>query len=159
MRLHLTLALITIVALAITLRSEKGHRLTFAQVNALAQKSAAAKYEPLPDVLPLQLKKLTPQQDAGIFSKESARLWKKKGLPFQVDFYPQLNSNPQPHIAPAIYYSDRKGSHLLPYSPAFFNFLNVTVNPPTPLVFNPPLPANLGYAGFYVRYPGHGNQE
>ena len=153
MRLHLTLALITVLALVITLRAEKGHRFAFAQVEQMAQQRAAAKYVPRPDVLPPQLKKLTPQQDAGIFSKETARLWRKKGLPFQIDFYPQLNSNPSPHIAPEINYVDSKGSHSLPYSPTFFNFLNVTVNPPTPLVFNPPLPANLGYAGFYVRYP------
>lgn len=156
MRLHLTLALITILALVITLRAEKRHRFTFAQVQEMAQKRAAAKYVPLPDVLPPQLKKLTPQQEAGIFWKDTARLWRRKGLPFQVDFYHQLASNPSPHIAPEINYVDRKGSQHLPYSPTFFNYLNLTVNPPVPLIFDPPLPPNLGYAGFYVRYPGMG---
>ncbi len=156
MRLHLTLALITVLALLITLRSEKKHHFAFAQVEELAQKRAAAKYIPLPDLLPPQLKKLTPQQDAGIFWKDTARLWRKKGLPFQIDFYPQLNSNPTPHIAPQINTVDRKGSHQLPYSPTFFNFLDVSVNPPAPLVFNPPLPRDLGYAGFYIRYPDMG---
>jgi glucans biosynthesis protein len=156
MRLHLTLALITIIALVISLRAEKGRRFTFADADAMAQKLAAAKYVAKPEVLPPQLKKLTPQQDAGIFSKETARLWRKKGLPFQIDFYPQLNSNPMPHIAPKFNYSDRKGTQVLPYSPNFFNFLNVAVNPPVPLVFTPPLPDNLGYAGFYVRYPDMG---
>jgi glucans biosynthesis protein len=156
MRLHLTLAIITILALVITLRSEKKHHFGFQQVDEMARTRAAQKYVVPPDVLPAQLKKLTPVQDAGIFSKETARLWRKKGLPFQIDFYPQLNSNPQPHVAPYINYVDRKGSHLLPYSPTFFNFLNVSVNPPLPLVFNPPLPPNLGYAGFYVRYPDMG---
>ncbi len=51
---------------------------------------------------------------------------------------------------------DRKGSHLLPYSAALFNFLDVSKNPAVPLVFNPSLPSNLGYAGFYVRYPDMG---
>ena len=156
MRLHLTLALITIVALVITLRSEKGHRFTFAQVDEMAQKSAAAKYVPMPDVLPPQLKALNPQQDAGIFWKDTYRLWRKKGLPFQVDFYHQLASNPSPHIAPEINTVDEKGSHLLAYSPTFFNFLNLSVKPPSPLTFNPPLPGNLGYAGFYIRYPDIG---
>ncbi len=156
MRLHLTLALITIVALVLSLRAEKGHRFTFAQVDAMAQKLAGAKYVPLPDVLPPQLKKFTPQQDAGIFSKETARLWRKKGLPFQIDFYPQLNSNPKPHIAPEFNYVDKKGSNRLLYSPTFFNFLDLSVKPPVPLVFTPPLPTDLGYAGFYVRYPDMG---
>jgi len=113
MRLHLTLAIITIIALVITLRSEKGHRFTFAQVDEMAQKRAAAKYVPMPDALPPQLKKLTQQQDGGIFWKDTYRLWRKKGLPFQVDFYHQLNSNPSPHIAPQINTVDAKGSHPL----------------------------------------------
>jgi glucans biosynthesis protein len=156
MRLHLTLALITIIALVITLHAEKKHRFTFAQVEQMAERRAVAKYVPLPDVLPPQLKKLTPQQDAGIFWKDTYRLWRKQGLPFQVDFYHQLNSNPLPHIAPEINTVDRKGSHPWLYSPRFFNFLDLTVKPPVPLNFNPPLPANSGYAGFYVRYPDMG---
>jgi glucans biosynthesis protein len=154
MRLHLTMALITVLALVITLRANLHHPFTFAHVQQLAEQRAHTKFVPMPDVLPPQLKKLTPDQDRGIFSKETARLWRKKGLPFQVDFYPQLASNPLPHIAPAMNYIDRKGSHELPYSPTFFNFIDLLAKPPGPLVFNPPLPANLGYAGFYVRYPG-----
>jgi len=156
MRLHLTLALITVLALVLTLRSEKLHRFTFAQVDEMARKKAAAKYVPMPDVLTPQLKKLTPQQDAGIFWKDKYRLWRKKGLPFQVDFYHQLASNPAPHIAPQINTVDAKGSHPLAYSPSFFYFLDFTVKPPAPLEFNPPLPSNLGYAGFYIRYPNMG---
>jgi glucans biosynthesis protein len=156
MRLHLTFALITALALVITLHAGAGHPFAFAQVEEMAKKRAAEKYVALPDVLPPPLKKLTPQQDAGIFWKDTYRLWRKKGLPFQVDFYPQLNSNPQPHVAPQINTVDRKGPHRLAYSPTFFNFLNVTTNPPTPLVFSPPLPSDLGYAGFYVRYPAMG---
>ncbi len=149
MRLHLTLGLITILALVLTLRADKTqHHFAFAEVDQMAQARAAAKYVAPPDVLPPQLKKLTPDQDAGIFSKINARLWKKKGLPFQVDFYHQLNSNPQPHIAPEINTVDRKGSHPLPYSTTFFNFNN--------LHFDPPLPESSGYAGFYVRYPNMG---
>jgi glucans biosynthesis protein len=156
MRLHLVLALITAVALVLTLRAEKHHALTFPQIEQMAQKRAAGPYVPLPDVLPPQLQKLTPQQEAGIFSKETARLWRKQGLPFQIDFYHQLKSNPIPHIAPRFYSVDRKGSHDLPYSSAFFNYLDVSANPPRPLILTPPLPANLGYAGFYVRYPNMG---
>jgi glucans biosynthesis protein len=154
MRLHLTLALVTIVALVLTLGTERRHHFGFAQVEAMAEKRAAKPYVPPPDELPQPLQKLTPEQNAGIFSKETARLWRRKGLPFQIDFYHQLNGNPLPHISPNFFDVDAKGAHLLPYSTAFFNFLNVTVNPPQPLVFNPPLPGNLGYAGFYVRYPG-----
>jgi glucans biosynthesis protein len=153
MRLHLTLALITVIALVVTLRAAKQHHFAFAEVEQMAHKRAALAYVPLPDVLPPQLKKLTPQQDAGIFWKDTYRLWRKKGLPFQIDFYHQLNSNPTPHVAPAINTVDRKGSHPLAYSPTFFNFLDLTAKPPVPLVFNPPLPSTLGYAGFYVRYP------
>ena len=159
MRLHLTLALITVLALVITLRSEKLHQFTFAQVDEMAWKKAQAKpYVGLPDALalPPQLKKLTPQQDAGIFWKDKYRLWRKKGLPFQVDFYHQLASNPSPHIAPEINTVDGKGSHPLAYSPSFFYFLNFAVKPPAPLEFNPPLLNDLGYAGFYIRYPDMG---
>jgi glucans biosynthesis protein len=148
MRLHLTLALITALALVITLHAHRTHHFNFAQVEVMARNRAAANYVLLPDVLPPQLKKLTPQQEAGIFWKDTYRLWRKKGLPFQVDFYPQLNSNPKPHIAPQLNTVDGKGSHPLAYSPLFFNFLNVTVYPP--------LPSDLGYAGFYVRYPNMG---
>jgi glucans biosynthesis protein len=156
MRLHLTLALITALALVLTLSGRHGNHFTFAQVDEMAKARAATKYAPMPDVLPPQLKKLTPLQDAGIFSKETARLWRKKGLPFQIDFYPQVNSNPLPHAAPIFNYVDAKGSHFLPYSDSFFNFLDVSTNPPHRLNFNPPLPPDLGYAGFYVRYPGMG---
>ncbi len=156
MRLHLTLALITVIALAITLRAERGHHFTFAEVDAMAQKRAAAKYTPLPDALPPQLKKLTPQQEAGIYWKDTYRLWRKKGLPFQVDFYHQLNSDPQPHVSPQINTVDTKGSHPWVYSPRFFNFLDLSTKPPSDLVINPPLSSSLGYAGFYIRYPDMG---
>jgi periplasmic glucans biosynthesis protein len=156
MRLHLTLGLITILALVLTLRAERGHRFTFAQAEDIARKRAAAKYVPLPDAMPPQLKQLTPQQDAGIFWKDSYRLWRKKGLPFQVDFYHQLNSNPQPHVSPEINTADRKGSHPWVYSPRFFNFIDLAAKPPAPFEINPPLPPDLGYAGFYVRYPDMG---
>jgi len=156
MRLHLTLALITILALVLTLRANHGHRFTFAQVEGMAQKRAAAKYVPLPDALPPQLTRLTPEQDRGIFWKDTYRLWRKKGLPFQVDFYHRLNGNPPPHTSPQINAVDKKGSHPLAYSPSYFNFLDFTAHPPAEIVFNPPLPATLGYAGFYVRYPDMG---
>jgi periplasmic glucans biosynthesis protein len=156
MRLHLTLGLITLLALVLTLRAAKTHRFAFAEVEQIAQKRAAAKYVLLPDVLPPQLKKLTPEQEAGIFWKDTYRLWRTKALPFQVDFYHQLNSNPLPHIAPQINTVDRKGSHPWVYSPRFFNFLDLTAKPPAAMTFDPPLPSNLGYAGFYVRYPDMG---
>ena len=149
MRLHFTLALITVLALVITLRANHGHRFTFAQVEEMAKKRAAAKYVPLPDVLPPQLRRLAPQQEQGVFWKDTYRLWRRKGLPFQVDFYHELNSNPLPHIAPQINAVDQKGSHPLAYSPTYFNFLDVPVDPAT-------LPATLGYAGFYIRYPDMG---
>jgi glucans biosynthesis protein len=156
MRLHLTLALITIVALYLTLRAEHRHRFTFAQVEQIASDRAANPYVGLPDALALapQLRNLTPEQDSGIFSKETARLWRRKGLPFQIDFYHQLNSNPIPHISPRYRVVDAKGPHdPLQYSPALFNFYNVRTNPPQSLVFSPPLPNTLGFAGYYVRYP------
>jgi glucans biosynthesis protein len=155
MRLHLTLALITIIALYVTLRAEHRHHFTFAQVEAMAAARAAGPYVGLPDALALapQLRKLTPDQDAGIFSKETARLWRRKGLPFQVDFYHQLNSNPIPHIAPRFNEVTSKRVQPLPYSPTLFNFFKVGTNPPQPMIFEPPLPNALGFAGFYVRYP------
>ena len=156
MRLHLTLGLLTVLALVLTLRASKEHRFAFAKVEEMAQQRAAAKYVPSPDVLPPQLKKLTPAQDAGIFWKDTYRLWRKQGLPFQIDFYHQLNSNPLPHIAPQFTNVDHRGSHPLAYSPSFFNFLNLADKPPTTMTFDPPLPSNMGYAGFYVRYPNMG---
>jgi glucans biosynthesis protein len=153
MRLHLTLALITIVALVLTLRAEHRHHFSFPQVDMMAQHRAQNPFVGPPDNIVSPLRKLTPAQDTGIFSKETARLWRRKGLPFQVDFYHPLNSNPLPHFSPNISYVDQKGTHLLPYSPNLFNFLNLTTNPPTPMTFTPPLPNTLGFAGFYVRYP------
>ena len=142
MRLHLTFALITVLLLVITLRSGERHRFTFAKVQAITEERAKLPYLPLPDILPPQLKKLTPDQERGVFWKDTYRLWRKKGLPFQVDFYHVSN---EVHTSPRINTVDHRGAHFLAYSPAFFNFLNLT--------FNPPLPSDLGYAGFYVRYP------
>lgn len=142
MRLHLTFAIITVLLLVITLRSGERHRFTYAKVQALVEERAKAPFIPLPDVLPPQLKKLTPDQERGVFWKDTYRLWRKKGLPFQVDFY---HVNNKSHMAPRINTVDHRGEHFLAYSPAFFNFLNLT--------FNPPLSSDLGYAGFYVRYP------
>src|ERR1700761_4563998 len=98
MRLHLTLALITIVALYLTLRAEHRHRFTFAQVEKIAAERAASPYVGLPDALALapQLRNLTPEQDAGIFSKETARLWRRRGTPFPIAFYHPLTRNPTP---------------------------------------------------------------
>jgi len=142
MRLHLTLALITALLLVITLRSSQKHPFTFNQVQQLAQQRSQLAYTPLPDVLPPQLARLTDQQESSIFWKDSYRLWRKKGLPFQVDFYQVSKGFP---YGPQIYTVDRKGSHPLAYSPSFFNFGHLT--------FDTPLPTTLPYAGFYLRYP------
>jgi glucans biosynthesis protein len=142
MRLHLTLALITAILLVITLRGDKKHRFTFEQVQKIAQARALAPYTPLPNALPPQLKNLKPPQEAEINWKDSYRLWRKKGLPFQVDFYHISNAFPS---GPRINTVDRKGAHPLAYSPSFFTFGD--------LALNPPLPATLPYAGFYLRYP------
>ena len=141
-RLHLAFAVITVLLLAITLRPSARHRYTFAMVQASAEQLAHQPFVALSDILPPQLKKLSPDQERGIFWKDTYRLWKKKGLPFQVDFYHLSKAFP---TSPEINTVDSKGAHLLAYSPAFFNFSN--------LAFNPPLPPNLGYAGFYLRYP------
>ncbi len=142
MRLHLTLALITIVLLVVTLRGRERHHFTFEQVVVLAQQRAQTKYVPLPSALPPQMQKLTPQQEGDINWREDYRLWKKKGLPFQVDFYHITKAFP---MGPEINTVDRKGTHPLAYSPTFFHF----DDPP----LNPPLPSTLPYAGFYLRYP------
>lgn len=141
MRLHFTLALITVLLLVITLRPSERYRFTFDKVQAIAQQLAQKPYVPLPDILPPQLKKLTPVQELGIFWNDKYRLWRKDGLPFQVDFYPLSN---ECHTSPKINMVDSRGARALIYSPAFFNFQ---------VPINPPLPPNLGYAGFYVRYP------
>jgi glucans biosynthesis protein len=141
MRLHLTLALLTALALFLTFRSTGKPRFSFADVQAMAQRQAQLAYQPLPDILPPQLKALTPDQERGIFWNDAYRLWRKKGLPFQVDFYPLSNDQ---HTSPAINTVDRKGAHPLVYSSSFFH-INVPINPP--------LPANLGFGGFYLRYP------
>jgi glucans biosynthesis protein len=142
MRLHLTFALITAILLVLTLRYREGRHFNFGQVDKLAADHAKAPYVAMPNLLPPQLQNLTPQQEAGIFWKDTYRLWRKKGLPFQVDFYHLSKAFP---FAPQMYTVDHKGAHRLAYSPSFFNFSGLT--------FNPPLPASLGYAGYYLRYP------
>ena len=142
MRLHLTLATLTVLLLVLTLHSGSKHRFTFAQVEKIAQQRAQQKYAPLPNALPPQLKNLSPQQEAEINWKDAYRLWRMKGLPFQVDFYHISKAFPS---GPRINTVDRKGAHPLAYSPGFFNFGD--------LALNPPLPTTLPYAGFYLRYP------
>jgi len=141
MRLHLTFALLTALLLVLTLRSSERHRFTFAKVQATAQQLAQSPFVPLPDLLPLQFKKLTPAQELGVFWNDKYRLWRRKGLPFQVDFYHLSN---ECRTSPKINTVDSRGSHLLAFSPSFFNYQ-------VPL--NSSLPSNLGYAGFYLRYP------
>ncbi len=141
-RLHLFLAVLVTVILVLTLREKYRHRFSFTQVEAMAQKLAASPYVAPPPVLPDQLKKLTPAQELGIYMRENARLWRKDGLPFQVDFYHVSKDFPG---GPKLNTVDYKGSHPLRYSPAQFAFDNLT--------FNPPLPTDLPFAGFYLRYP------
>lgn len=141
MRLHLTLALITALLLAITLRPSERQRFTFAKVQATAQQLAQKPFVPLPDLLPPQLKKLTPAQELGIFWNDRYRLWRKDGLPFQVDFYHLSNEG---RTSPKIDMVDNQGVRTLAYRSTFFNYQ---------IPIDPPLPPNLGYAGFYVRYP------
>ena len=142
MRLHLTFALITAILLVITLRYRYAHHFGFEQVDRLAADRAKTPYVAMPNVLPPQLQKLAPQQEAGIFYKDTYRIWRKQGLPFQVDLYHLSKEFP---FAPDIYTVSRKHTTKLYYSSTFFNFSDLT--------FNPPLPHTLGYAGFYLRYP------
>jgi glucans biosynthesis protein len=141
MRLHIPLALITALALFLTFHHGTRPRFSFANVEAMAQRHAGEPFHPLPDELPLQLKKLTPAQELGVFWNDTYRLWRKQGLPFQVDFYPLSNDQ---HTAPEFNVVDRHGAQQLTYSPRFFHF-NVPLDSP--------LPPDLGYGGFYIRYP------
>jgi periplasmic glucans biosynthesis protein len=141
MRLHIVLALVTALALYLTFRSGERPRFSFANVQAMAQHRASEKFQPPADMLPPQLKKLTPDQELGIFWNDIYRLWRKDGLPFQVDFYPLSNVV---HTPVTINTVDRHGANRLAYSPSFFRY-NFPINPP--------LPHDLGYGGFYVRYP------
>ena len=141
MRLHLVLALLTALALYLTFRGAPRAKFSFADVQALAQKQAAVKFQPLADVLPPGLKKLSPVQELGVFWNDRYRLWRSRGLPFQVDFYPLSNDQ---HTSPQINVIDRHGAQPLSYENSFFRF-NVPIDPP--------LPPNGGYGGFYVRFP------
>jgi glucans biosynthesis protein len=142
MRLHLTLGLITALLLFLTFRFTERHHFNFGKVQATAERMSHEPFVPLPNTLPPQLAKLTPQQEQGIFWNDKYRLWKNKGLPFQVDFYPLSKEFPN---AIQVNTVDNRGAHELGTSSAFFNYLNLN--------FNPPLPDDLGYAGFYLRYP------
>jgi len=142
MRLHLVLGLITALLLVWTLRYEQTHRFNFTKIQEDAAALANQPFVPLPDALPPQLKKLTADQERGLFWNDKYRLWKKKGLPFQIDFFPVSNEFPN---ALQINTVDYRGAHPLAASSSFFSHPNLT--------FDPPLPPTLGYAGFYVRYP------
>ena len=141
MRLHVVLALLTGLALYLTFHAGTRPRFSFADVQELAHQSAALPYRAPPDRLPPQLKKLTPEQDAGFFWNDTYRLWRKRGLPFQADFYPLSAVSSRPITINTV---DRHGASPLAYSSSFFH-VNVPINPPPP--------ADLGYGGFYMRYP------
>ncbi len=74
------------------------HRFTFAQVDEIAQKRAAAKYVPLPDVLPPQLKKLTPQQDAAFSRRKPLGCGAKRRCPSRSIFIRNSTATPAPHL-------------------------------------------------------------
>jgi glucans biosynthesis protein len=141
MRLHLVLGLITALLLVWTLRYQETHKFNFTKIQEEAATLAQQPFVPLTYDLPLQLKKLTPDQERGIFWNDKYRLWKKKGLPFQIDFFPLSVEFPN---AIKVNTVDYRGEHSLSSLTSFFN-VNIPVNPP--------LPEELGYAGFYVRYP------
>jgi glucans biosynthesis protein len=141
MRLHIVLALLTGLALFLTFRTGERPRFTFAGVQAMAQSRALQPFQPPSDMLPPQLKKLTPEEELGIFWNDTYRVWRREGLPFQIDFYPLSNDVHTPVLINMV---DRHGASRLPYSPSFFRY-NFPINPP--------LPTDLGYGGFYVRYP------
>ena len=141
-RLHLFFAVVTALLLVVTLRSTERRHYTFAKIQAEAEQMAQKPFVAPSEALPPQLKKLTPAQEQSIFWKYTYRLWRKKGLPFQVDFYHRSNKWP---ASPTINTVDQNGAHFLAYSPTFFDFPNLNIEPP--------LPANVGYAGFYLRYP------
>ncbi|MDE1169869.1 MAG: glucan biosynthesis protein [Verrucomicrobium sp.] len=142
MRLHVTLALVTALILYVAIRHTPGRAFRFAQVEAMAAKLAQERFVPAPDVLPPALRKLTPEQEGKITWKEAYRVWRDKGLPFQVDFYHVTREFP---TGPRINVVDRRGPHPLAYAPSFFDFKDLDLRPP--------LPAALPYAGFYLRYP------
>src|SRR5579871_4300770 len=106
MRLHLLLALLTALALYLTFHGGTKPRFSFADVQELARKAAATPYQPPVDRLPPQLARLTPEQENGFFWNDAYRLWRKRGLPFQVDFYPL---NHVVHLPIAINTVDRHG--------------------------------------------------
>jgi len=142
MRLHFTLGLLTVLLLVLTFRYTERHHYNFTKVQAQAERMARQPFVPLPEALPPQFRKLTPDEERGVFWNDKYRLWKKKGLPFQVDFFPVSKEFSK---AILIHTVDNRGEHVLPTSSEFFNYLNLT--------FTPPLPPEIGYAGFYIRYP------
>lgn len=114
----------------------------FRNVEKIASDLAAKPYRKVPQKIPQFLLKLTYNQYRDIRFKPSAALWRKEGLPFEVEFF-----------HPGFYYNqsvqiniiDRGGVHRLPFSTAFFDYGKNR--------FPQPIPPDIGYAGFRIHYP------
>lgn len=129
---------------AVVTASEAAAKSAFgsAAVEEKARALAAAAFEPPPERVPAWLREISYDEWRDIRFQASESLWRKEGLPFEVQFF-----------HPGLFYDrpvdihvvDADGVHPIPFSPSFFNYGRNK--------FASRVPQNVGFAGFRLHSP------
>lgn len=142
MKTHMVFAVMVAALLALVIAQGRQTTLTFDAVIAQAEALARQPHVPVKPVGSPTLRGLDYDAYRDIRWREEKTLWRKLGLPFQVQFFlsGHLHSKPV-----TIYQVNRDGAGPVRFSPDFFDFGKNRIPPEEA--------AKSGYAGFRVHYP------
>jgi glucans biosynthesis protein len=145
LNVRLSLALIVALAAAVTAgfpAAKNPARFDLDNVAEMAEKLAKVPFHEPKGQVPDPLLNLSYDEWRGIRFRPERALWRKRGLPFEVQlFHPGNIYNRIVRINTV----DAEGIHPVAFSPAFFDYGNNR--------FAGQVPQDLGYAGFRLHYP------
>lgn len=141
MKTHLVFAILTAVLLALLISQDRRKTFEFDFVIAQAERLAREDHEPTKPV-GNPLRGLNYDQYRDIRWRDDYTLWRKKGLPFQAEFFLTGHIHSKPVT---IYQINRDGTGPVRFDPTFFDFGKTELTPADA--------ARGGYAGFRVHHP------
>ncbi len=133
-------SLCPVLGAALLLPSAQAAPFGFKSVVAEARELGARPFQPAPSPVPKALLDLSYDRYRDITFNNNRSLWKPEGLPFIVQFF--MPGWMYKDVV-GIYQVDAEGAHAIPFSPDSFYY-----GPQ-----RPPIPQNLGYAGFRLASP------
>lgn len=124
---------------------------SFVEVRQRAAELASRPFEAPPDDLPQAIRDLNYDQYRDIRFRPDKALWRREGLPFEVQFFQRASFDfmDAPLDKVVINIVDQGHVARIPYSSDLFDFGRNVV---------PELPADLGFAGFRLHYPLHSQE-